>query len=310
MQKHIKSITIAIIITVTLYLISFIMLGLDETLTLVKKITVTGWLSLIASSFTSYLIRYIRWFYFIKILGYYIPHKQHFLYYLSGFALTVTPAKLGETIRSLYLFKHGISYTKSIAAFFIERLLDLTVVTFLSSLLLCQKNEYNFFIILLAILILIFIYLLKSKYLQLILTFFKNFITSKKFIKIIDNASLLLKHSKTLLQYYSLSNGLILGLLAWSIQGAAFYLLLYQLNFNLPIYIAVSIYSIALISGALSFIPGGIGSTELVMGVFLYYFDAPKEIVVLAPIIIRITSLWFAVLVGLISTVVITKNID
>lgn len=309
-QKHIKSIITAIIVAIALYLVSAIILGWDESIALVNKITATGWLSLIACSFTSYLIRYGRWSYFIKKLGYVIPHKQHFLYYLSGFALTVTPAKIGETIRSLYLFKHGVSYTKSISAFFIERLLDLTVVTIISSLLLFQHNEYQFFIIVLLITILVLILLLKSNYFQSILKFCKNYSNSKIITKFEHNIKLLLEHSKTLLYSPALSIGLISGFIAWSIQGTAFYLLLTQLEFNITIFSAISIYSIALISGALSFVPGGIGSTEIVMGVFLYYFGAPKEIVVIAPIIIRITSLWFAVLIGLISTIIISKNIN
>ncbi|MFV2059355.1 MAG: YbhN family protein [Gammaproteobacteria bacterium] len=299
-----------IIVAISLYLISVIFLGWESSISVIKKISVSGWLGLVACSFTSYILRYCRWAYFVNKLGFNIPHLQHFLYYLSGFALTISPAKIGETIRSLYLYQHGINYTKSISAFIIERLLDLAIVTVLSSLLLYQHDDYAVFISLLLTTILLIIFTLRIKYLQTFLLKYNNNFKSARLNKIIESINNLLAHTQILLQPQPLSIGLIIGFFAWSIQGAAFYILLQQLGFEIPFYTAISIYSIALISGALSFIPGGIGSTEIVMGVFLYYFGAPKEIVIMAPIIIRITSLWFAVLVGLISTIIITKRVN
>ncbi len=168
----------------------------------------------------------------------------------------------------------------------------------------------KYFIYILSISILTVIFLLKSNYFKSFLNGLTTKTNNFKLNKLIISLNRLLKHTNKLLQPLPLSLGLITGLLAWSIQGTAFYILLYQFGFELPIYIAISIYSIALISGALSFIPGGIGSTEIVMGVLLYYFGAPKEIIVIAPIIIRITSLWFAVFIGLLSTMIITQKIN
>ncbi len=309
-QKHIKSIILVVIIAVSLYLSSVIYLGWSDSIKLIKNISATAWLSLISCSFASYLLRYFRWNYFIKKLGFDISHKLHFFYYLSGFALTITPAKVGETIRSLYLFNHGVSYPKSISAFFVERLLDLAVVTMLSSLLLLQHAEYKIFILLLTIFIVSLIFSLKFGYLQKVLHYGISNIKVHKIVNLLNHLNSLLFNASIILKLPSLSIGLLLGILAWSIQAAAFYILLNELGFAIELHIAISIYSIALLSGAVSFIPGGIGSTEIVMAVFLYYFGAPKDIVIIAPIIIRITSLWFAVLVGLMATISITKNVS
>ncbi len=309
-QKHIKSIILVVILAVALYLSSVIYIGWDDSIKLIKNISATAWLSLISCSFASYLLRYARWNYFIKNLGFDISHKLHFFYYLSGFALTITPAKVGETIRSLYLFNHGVSYPKSISAFFVERLLDLTVVTMLSSLLLLQHAEYKVFILILTFFIIALILSLKLGYLQKILDYGISTITFRKIVSLLNSLTALLNNASIMLKLPSLSIGLVLGILAWSIQAAAFYILLNELGFSIQLHIAISIYSIALLSGAVSFIPGGIGSTEIVMGVFLYYFGAPKEVVILAPIIIRITSLWFAVLIGLMATISITNKIS
>ena len=57
------------------------------------------------------------------------------LYYLSGFAFTVSPAKAGEAVRSLYLRSYGVTYSQSIAALFVERLQDLLAMVLLASLI-------------------------------------------------------------------------------------------------------------------------------------------------------------------------------
>jgi len=111
-QKNLKSIILAILIAMSLYLGSVIFLGWDDSISLIKQIDTIGWLSLMACSFSSYLLRYSRWSYFVVNLGYAIPHQQHFLYYLSAFVLTVTPVKIGGTIRLLYLFQQGVNYSK------------------------------------------------------------------------------------------------------------------------------------------------------------------------------------------------------
>jgi len=78
-QKHLKSIIVAIIIAISLYIITAIAIGWNDSITLIKKISAVGWLSLMTCSFISYLIRYARWYYFIKKLGHVISHKLHFL---------------------------------------------------------------------------------------------------------------------------------------------------------------------------------------------------------------------------------------
>lgn len=96
--------------------------------------------------------------------------------------------------------------------------------------------------------------------------------------------------------------GLITGLVSWSIQGFAFFFILHSLGFETSIAIAMGIYALSLLAGAASFIPGGIGSTELVMGLLLSASGADNAIAITAPLISRLSTLWFAVAVGFIAT--------
>jgi uncharacterized protein (TIRG00374 family) len=62
--------------------------------------------------------------------------------------------------------------------------------------------------------------------------------------------------------------------------------------------LAVGIYSISVLAGALSFIPSGLGSTEAVMVLLLTLVGADTPTAVAATLICRLAILWFAVVIG------------
>jgi len=62
------------------------------------------WFQVVALSLLSYLLRFARQHHFIGIMGYGVPLILNLEIYLAAFALTLTPGKAGETIRSVYLY--------------------------------------------------------------------------------------------------------------------------------------------------------------------------------------------------------------
>ncbi len=87
-----------------------------------------------------------------------------------------------------------------------------------------------------------------------------------------------------------------------AVQGLAFYFILVTLDIDIPLYTAMSIYAISLLAGALSFVPGGIGTTEAVMGLLLLGSGTDTVSAVAVPLISRLSTLWFAVILGLLSS--------
>ena len=51
-------------------------------------------------SLANYILRYVKWHWYLKLLGHRIKRFPNFLVFLSGFALTVTPGKVGEFIKA------------------------------------------------------------------------------------------------------------------------------------------------------------------------------------------------------------------
>jgi len=74
------------------------------------------------------LLKSMRWKYILKIQGYNLNLKDTFLYYLSGIYLgMITPGRLGELSRAMYLKQSGIVKTlsRSFSSVIIDRLFDL-----------------------------------------------------------------------------------------------------------------------------------------------------------------------------------------
>ena len=64
----------------------------------------------------------------------------------------------------------------------------------------------------------------------------------------------------------------------------------------------MSVYALAMLAGALSFLPGGLGGAEAVMVAALTLKGVDQPSAVAATIIIRLATLWFAVALGLLAT--------
>ena len=306
--KRRKTIIISIALTAAIYLCVVILTGYDDIRIAFQQIGLLGWSFLFFCSLSNYFIRFIRWHGYIKLTGATIPFWRHFLYYLSGFALTTTPGKAGETIRSVLLRPHGVSYPESLASFFTERFLDVIVIALLASLSVYVFDEYHGFVLITTIVILLLLPLIRSQVLISILTNVKNKIHWHRIQTVLNHLISLINSAQLFLAWRHIAGGLGLGMIAWSIQGFAFYFIVSTLNFELSLLAAMGIYSISLLAGAVSFIPGGVGSTEVVMGLLLAALGADTSIAVSAPLISRLSTLWFAVAIGLLSSAWLTSH--
>jgi uncharacterized protein (TIRG00374 family) len=94
--------------------------------------------------------------------------------------------------------------------------------------------------------------------------------------------------------------GIVLGVVSWGAEGIGFHLVCRGLQLPLDVVTATGIYAIAaLAGGAAFFMPGGIGGMEVVMTALLVARGAPLPVALIATLVCRLATLWFAVLIGL-----------
>jgi uncharacterized protein (TIRG00374 family) len=107
-------------------------------------------------------------------------------------------------------------------------------------------------------------------------------------------------HFRCCFSLTAMAMGLAIGVLAWFAEGFGFWWLLAALGHPLPLTTAVFIYAFAMLVGGLSFLPGGLGSSEAVMIGLLVLNGFPEPAAVTATLICRLATLWFAVGLGVI----------
>lgn len=252
-------------------------------------------------SLLSYVLRFLRWQLFLKELGHPIPWKASLKIYIAGFSLTITPGKSGEAIRSIFLKEHNVPFRKSFGAFFSERLSDLIAVIILASTGLWMHLDGRPILFAVAGVVLFLLYAIqKETWLKAI----ENWVRKRfpeRFSHIIEFALETLIAFRNCFAPKILITGMVLGVLAWGAQGLALYYILEKLNFDVDVLTSLYIYGFSLLVGALTLLPGGLGGTEVTMVKLLILHSVPASGAVAATLIIRLATLWFSVILGIIA---------
>jgi uncharacterized protein (TIRG00374 family) len=92
---------------------------------------------------------------------------------------------------------------------------------------------------------------------------------------------------------------LALGLTGWIAEGYAFHLLLLWMGADIGFWMAATIFTFSTLAGGLTGAPGGVGGAEAAMVALLSMQGVPLETSLPATAIIRVTTLWFAIGLGL-----------
>ena len=262
-----------------------------------------GWLGcslVLALSVLNYLVRFARWQMFLSRLGHRLPGVQHLIYYLSGFAFTVSPAKAGEAVRSIYLREHGVSYSTSIAALFVERLQDLLAMALLASLIVVDSPTYRPLVAGALVLVLALVIAASHRSVPALLERLAVRLRRPRLASGATALVNLLRSSRALLQPRLLLIGTAVGVLSWGGEGLGYYLICQGLHVQISVGLAVGIYALAVLAGSAAFfLPAGIGGMEVVMTTLLVSHGAPLRAAIIATLLCRIATLWFAVVIGI-----------
>ncbi len=267
-----------------------------------------GWALALASA--NYVLRYLRWQYYLRRIDVVIPHRESALVFLSGFVMSVTPGKLGEVFKSLLLYEsRGISIAKTAPIVFAERLTDLialVILTALGSLSFVQGVP-----IALAGAALVGLVLLASAWRPL----------GELLLRVASRLPLVRRFAPRLREAYEslflmtrpapLLFATALATLSWGFECVALFVLLAALpGGGLGWEGSFFAYSASTIAGALAMMPGGIGVTEAGMTGLIEALSAgavDRATASAATMLTRLATLWWAVLVGAIALVFLRR---
>ena len=253
---------------------------------------------LLGISLLSYFSRYLRWRWLLYRSGFTVEWGYGLIAYLAGFAFTATPGKVGELIRIRYFTKAGVPANISFGAFIYERALDLIVVLFLASLAIGRQD----LLVLALSFVTIFLGLLVGLSLNSsLLTRLSEFFNQRSWFWL-EKPILVVRDGLASCRYWltplDLIVSLVCGLVAWTLTSYGFMWLLGDLGVSIQPLQAFTIYPMAMLVGAASMLPGGVGSTELSIVLLLGVYGVTASIATIAAVGIRFATIWFAVLLG------------
>lgn len=254
---------------------------------------------MLALSSAGYALRFARWNRYLQTLGHPIPTRVHLRIYLAGFALTATPGKLGEALRSHLLKPLGVPYTHSLAALVSERMADVAIIALFALAGLTTYSRLNLLILPAAAAVLL-LYLACTR--DAVLDRLPRIVPAGgRLHHWAVRIAGLLRAAGRCTQAGNLLPTFGLGTAAWLCEVLSFFLLLTWMGSGAGFSVALLSYATATLAGALSFLPGGLGGTEAAMTSLLLSAGLDTALAVAATIAIRLTTLWFAVVVGLCS---------
>ena len=250
----------------------------------------------------NYITRFLRWQFYLRRCHINVNARLSAGVFFSGLAMSITPGKFGELFKSLLLReKAGVRITASAPVVIVERLTDLVGVLLLMGLGLTRYSSGRIvFAAGAALVVVLFLLLAFSPRLleRLVPLLARSWLKGKGTEGMQESTrtfALLLRPGAFLV-------GSGLGVVAWFWECLAFYLVFLGLGWHgLTPFTATFIYALATLAGALSLLPGGLGVTEGSMAGLLVAFEVGRQTAVAGVLVTRACTLWFAVLVGVVS---------
>jgi uncharacterized protein (TIRG00374 family) len=301
--KLIRQFLIWLVVGIAVYGIAVIYADFDKIQASLAKVGWLGWGAVLALSTVNILFRFGRWQLYLYTLGHKVPALRSLQYFVAGFAFTSTPAKAGEALRSVYLKREGVSYPESLGALFVERLTDLIAVILFALAAAYPFEDYRWLVALAGCLTLSMLPLIHSQFLRAQLTQLSDRIPNTRIQAALRHLVEMLTSSAALLRSGPLYGGMALSLIAALAVCLMMYIVLTLLGAEISLTLAIGIYATGILVGALSFLPGGIGSAELVMIGLLILAGVDKTTATAATLVCRIAALWYSIGLGIIAVI-------
>jgi uncharacterized protein (TIRG00374 family) len=274
--------------------------GWQESLAQLRKLTLGTLATLLGLSLVNYLFRGLRWHLFARRLGLPVTLARNLTHFLGGFAMSVTPGRVGELVRMRWLRREtGWVFARTAPLALADRATDLAAMAVLMGLGLALSTGGIAGAAPVAVLALI-VALIATRPALLRATAGAGYrLTGRRLPRLFAR---LRAAARSLARFASpavMIPAVALGLIGWAAEGWAFHLLLTAMGADLGAARAIAIFTFATLAGGLTGAPGGVGGAEAAMVALLSLDGVPLDISVPATALIRLTTLWFALLIGL-----------
>jgi uncharacterized protein (TIRG00374 family) len=309
MNKLLRKLLIGLVVGVGLYAAATIYVGVDAISASLASFA--GWrmLPVLGLTLANYFIRYLKWALYLRILKFEVPRAENVTIFLSGLSMVVTPGKVGELLKS-YLLKtaRGVPMARSAPVVLAERLTDLIALLLLMSIGLFAFRRGALTAVIMGGVVVSFLVVIGSRRLSLPL------------LGLAVKLPVLRRHGDKLDAFYDATATLLrpvpliaasgLSVASWFCECAGTYLVVsgFADGVGVTLFLATFIYSATTVGGLPT--PGGLGLTDGGMAAMLrFQGGVSKGTAAAATMLVRLATLWFAVVVGVLALLVFRKRV-
>lgn len=275
----------------TLYAAALLVWGDSPRTSIVRLWSLTG-LQAAGLCLLNYGLRGLRWRLWMAYHGRHFGLLQGLRLYLAGYAFTPTPGNVGEAARGLMLAHRPLGARQSLAIFGAERLADL-----LCLLLLCLPAA---------------VWAWEQGVVQRAPAWLTGLMLGGALAALLAAGALLRFRHALLGRFGWLQDAwaclsvrplvwFSLSLAAWAAQGVAVWLICRDMGLALGLPTATGFYAVAMVGGALSALPAGLGGTEALLTGLLVLHGAAAGDALAITVMVRLLTLWLAVAIGVLA---------
>ena len=274
----------------------------DGTIDEIGNLPISYLLAGLGLALSNYLLRFLRWAFYLKVLKIESPVGISALVFLSGLAMSITPGKAGELVKCYLLnSKTQVPVSRSAPVVVMERLTDVISVIILG---------LTGFVLLPVPVIVVLAVALVVSVIGLMFALSRHTLRLTG-LPILSKWSELLRDSqegfKELAAPRVMVVGVAIGAVAWFAEGLALWVILRGIGSEIDLVRALPIYAAATLVGAVTALPGGLVGTEGSMLAFLQQSGVTRAGASAGTVLIRLVTLWFAVLVGLLALLALRR---
>lgn len=288
---------ITLLLAVAVYLILCIYADIDKLIQAFESFQWAYLVLLLILTTLGYFIRFIKWNFFLESVDVHLETRDNLFVFFSGLAMIITPAKMGEIWKG-WLIKeiNGEKLSKTIPVVIIDRGTDLLALIILSLTGIAYYEKGSYLLIIIFLVFVAFFFVINSRFISEKIIFFME----KRAGKYFSNVKEMHQTFKSTMAPKNLVITTVLSVIAWFLECLGLYLVIMGFSQNLTLTVSTFVFSFSSLIGAASMIPGGLGIAEATISGLLHFFGLTATVSVGVALILRLGTLWYGVIVGLI----------
>jgi len=251
----------------------------------------------------NYALRFARWSIYLRDRGLEVRPRFSLLVFIAGFALSITPGKVGELLKSFLLRASlDIPIARSAPIVVAERLTDLVAVVLLALVGVALYGIGLATVVAGGAVVLAGLVVLSWP--RVAGALIDLMTRPRRLSRYRERLHELHRELQQLIRPWPLAWATAIGAVAWLAECVGFALIVNGFpGADVPLGLAILIYAVTTLAGALSFLPGGLLVTEAGMTLFLVESarGVERATAAAATILTRLATLWFAVALGLVA---------